>query len=262
MPVWNAIPWRQTAAYYFISKLACQDKRFWDCPGATANQPLQQLPVAGAGHRGTVVTIVARVAAATAEAAEAAPSHHSNRGTLDRVQRLVQRMQGQSGDKPQEEEEQADTLAQQEPAEGAEPERTTPRRLVRTCVASMADCRAFAPMVAAEAQERGFYRAKKRAFLGDGAAYNWGIALIPAAYLTPMVVLGYAPGSANLSFNYSAAWVAPESGTTIYVDRDGDTTTGANTASSTSSSASTRIWYRALRRRSNPLKETVKKCLS
>jgi len=63
----------------------------------------------------------------------------------------------------------------------------------------------------------------------DSAAYNWGIALIPAAYLTPMVVLGYAPGSANLAFNYSAAWVAPESGTTIYVDRDGDTTTGANT---------------------------------
>jgi hypothetical protein len=39
----------------------------------------------------------------------------------------------------------------------------------------MADCRAFGPMVAAEAQERGFYQAKRRAFLGDGAAYNWGI---------------------------------------------------------------------------------------
>ena len=31
------------------------------------------------------------------------------------------------------------------------------------------------PMVAAEAQERDFYRAGRRAFLGDGAAYNWGI---------------------------------------------------------------------------------------
>ena len=30
-------------------------------------------------------------------------------------------------------------------------------------------------MVAAEAQERDFYSAKRRAFLGDGAAYNWGI---------------------------------------------------------------------------------------
>ena len=92
-----------------------------------------------------------------------------------RVQRLVQQMQGQSGDKPQEEEEQGDTSTGRGRPGEDEPERTTPRRLVRTCVASMADCHAFAPMVAAEAQERGFYQAKKRAFLGDGAAYNWGI---------------------------------------------------------------------------------------
>jgi hypothetical protein len=39
----------------------------------------------------------------------------------------------------------------------------------------MADCRSLGPMVAAEAQERDFYRASRRAFLGDGAAYNWGI---------------------------------------------------------------------------------------
>src|SRR5438309_1988213 len=30
-------------------------------------------------------------------------------------------------------------------------------------------------MAAAEAQERDFYRAGRRAFLGDGAPYNWGI---------------------------------------------------------------------------------------
>jgi hypothetical protein len=92
-----------------------------------------------------------------------------------RVQRLVQQMQGQSGDKPQEEEGQGDTPAVQGRAERAGGERTTPERLVRTCVASMAGCHAFAPMVAAEAQERGFYQARKRSFLGDGAAYNWGI---------------------------------------------------------------------------------------
>lgn len=92
-----------------------------------------------------------------------------------RVQRLVQQMQGQSGDKPQDEEGQGDTSTGRGRGGEEGSERTTPRRLVRTCVASMADCHAFAPMVAAEAQERGFYRAKKRAFLGDGAAYNWGI---------------------------------------------------------------------------------------
>ncbi len=63
----------------------------------------------------------------------------------------------------------------------------------------------------------------------DSASYNWGFSLIPEAYLTPMVVLGYAPGSSNLSANYSAVWVAPQADTTIYVDRDGDTGTGALT---------------------------------
>jgi len=92
-----------------------------------------------------------------------------------RVQRLVQQMQGLSGDKPQEEAGQEDVST---PAERqAEPQErpATPRKQVRTCVASMADCHSFGPMVAAEAQERDFYRAKRRAFLGDGAAYNWGI---------------------------------------------------------------------------------------
>src|SRR5262249_22584528 len=57
------------------------------------------------------------------------------------------------------------------------PRRSTgaPRKLVRTCVASMAACREFGPMMAAEAQQRGFYAAKRRAFVADGAAYNWGI---------------------------------------------------------------------------------------
>jgi hypothetical protein len=93
-----------------------------------------------------------------------------------RVQRLVQQMQGLSGDKPQQEAEQEDasTPAQPEAAESRERPQA-PRKHVRTCVASMADCHSFAPMVAAEAQERDFYNAKRRAFLGDGAAYNWGI---------------------------------------------------------------------------------------
>jgi len=92
-----------------------------------------------------------------------------------RVQRLVQQMQGLSGDKPQEEGGQEDASTPVRP-EGEPCERQqTPRKQVRTCVASMADCHSFGPMVAAEAQERDFYRAGRRAFLGDGAAYNWGI---------------------------------------------------------------------------------------
>ena len=50
-----------------------------------------------------------------------------------------------------------------------------PRRLVRTCVCSMASSHEFGPLVAAEAQRRGFYEASRRAFLGDGQAWNWTI---------------------------------------------------------------------------------------
>jgi len=92
-----------------------------------------------------------------------------------RVQRLVQQMQGQAGDKPQEEPDQVDVSTPGQQKTQTEEHPPSPQRRVRTCVASMADCHAFGPMVAAEAQERDFYRAGRRAFLGDGAAYNWGI---------------------------------------------------------------------------------------
>jgi hypothetical protein len=92
-----------------------------------------------------------------------------------RVQRLVQAMKGQAGDGPPEEAGRAEVAAAQETREGPDEGRTTPKCHVRTCVASMADSHAFGPMVAAEAQERGFYQAKRRAFLADGAAYNWSI---------------------------------------------------------------------------------------
>jgi len=92
-----------------------------------------------------------------------------------RVQRLVQQMKGQAGDKPQEEPQQEDASPLDEtPAVPAERPGAAVK-LVRTCVASMADCQQFAPMMAAEAQERGFFGAKRRAFVADGAAYNWGI---------------------------------------------------------------------------------------
>jgi hypothetical protein len=48
-----------------------------------------------------------------------------------------------------------------------------PERLVRTCVSSMASSDNFGPLVAGEAQRRGFYQAAARAFLGDGQAWNW-----------------------------------------------------------------------------------------
>jgi hypothetical protein len=118
-----------------------------------------------------------------------------------RVQRLVQQMQGMSAEQHREEAEQEDasTLAQPEAEPAEHP--PSPRRHVRTCVASMADCHAFGPMVAAEAQERAFYRAKRRAFLGDGAAYNWGIQRIHFADFEPITDFLHV-----LCYVYKAAW--------------------------------------------------------
>jgi hypothetical protein len=90
-----------------------------------------------------------------------------------RVPRLVQRMKGQAGEAVP-----AATVAEAESEAETVAADTRPRpdpQRVRTCVASTQDSGAFGPMVAAEAQERDFYRAERRAFVADGAAYNWTI---------------------------------------------------------------------------------------
>ncbi len=51
--------------------------------------------------------------------------------------------------------------------------RWQPEPLVRTCVATMRRVDDFRWMVMAEAKRRHFFTAKKRAFVADGAAYNW-----------------------------------------------------------------------------------------
>jgi hypothetical protein len=92
-----------------------------------------------------------------------------------RVQRLVQqikraRVQGsQEQDALGEPEEPKETPGREELEVGRV------KKKVRTCVASMACSRDFGPMVAAEAQQRGFFEASRKAFIADGAAYNWSI---------------------------------------------------------------------------------------
>lgn len=105
-----------------------------------------------------------------------------------RVQRLVRQMQGQAADPSQSQTPSATATETDEANEGTEPSggavpreddeqrpRWSPEKKVLTCVASMAESAAFGPMMAAEAQRRDFFAARKRAFVADGAAYNWSI---------------------------------------------------------------------------------------
>ena len=92
-----------------------------------------------------------------------------------RVQRLVQQMKGQAGAANPQEIPEASAEPVAPPAAAESAPRWSPERLVRTCVASLEASASFGPMVAAEAQERHFYEAPRRAFVADGMAYNWAI---------------------------------------------------------------------------------------
>ncbi len=92
-----------------------------------------------------------------------------------RVRRLVTQMKGQAGRDDTQEIPEESTAAAAEPIAADSAERWSPEKLVRTCVASLESSSSFGPLVAAEAQQRHFFEAKRRAFVADGAAYNWSI---------------------------------------------------------------------------------------
>ena len=60
------------------------------------------------------------------------------------------------------------------------------------------------------------------------SSFDWGYTLVPGEATTPSVIVPYAPGSKGLTNNYSPVWLAASGDTTLYVDRDGDPTTGAS----------------------------------
>lgn len=103
-----------------------------------------------------------------------------------RVERLVQQMAGQAGEQADAaeppENQAAGPPARRDPAD----EPWAPRKRLRTCVATLANSRAFGRMVAAEAKERDFHRAQRKAFVGDGAAYNWKLQERYFAGFTPV----------------------------------------------------------------------------
>jgi hypothetical protein len=120
-----------------------------------------------------------------------------------RVERLVRQMAGQAGEaRPGTVEATAATGPEvAAPPAAPRPEPWAPQKQLRTCVASMADSTAFGRLVAAEAQERDFYRAARRAFVADGAAYNWTLQRAHFADFEPIVDFLHV-----LCYVYAAAW--------------------------------------------------------
>lgn len=105
-----------------------------------------------------------------------------------KVVKLVRQMKGFSGGAPAEERRRAAKKEAPEP-EDPEPssERPKRRRKVRTVVATTQSCEQFGPMVAAEATRRSFFAAKKKAALGDGGAWIWGIVGFFLVGFTPIL---------------------------------------------------------------------------
>ena len=72
------------------------------------------------------------------------------------------------------------------PDEQPPPRQWPPQRIYRTCVGTLNDVYGFGPLVAAEAQRRGFYEAQRQVFLGDGDAKNWTVHKLHFPHFTPI----------------------------------------------------------------------------
>lgn len=124
-----------------------------------------------------------------------------------RVARLVRQIKAQSAP-PAPETLVAEPAATEPVAEPlpAHRRREQPKRLVRTCVASMNSSDAFGPLVAAEAQTRAFFDAPRQAFVGDGQHYNWSLQRAYFPHFEPIADFLHV-----LCYLYPAAWaVQPE----------------------------------------------------
>lgn len=96
----------------------------------------------------------------------------------EHVQRLVREIKNVSSphaDRPQSDPQAAGSRVRSRSVEAALERSWPPKRVYRTAVATLRDVHEFGPLVAAEAQRRGFYDAARQVFLGDGDHKNWTI---------------------------------------------------------------------------------------
>lgn len=75
-----------------------------------------------------------------------------------------------------------------------------PKRVLRTCLASMACSKDFGPQMEREARRRKFFEAERRVFIGDGLPWNWSIWETHFPTFTPILDFIHA-----IQYLYSAA---------------------------------------------------------
>ena len=93
-----------------------------------------------------------------------------------------------------------------------------PERLFRTCLSSLCDSNSFGRMMEAEADSRGFFKAAKGAFVGDGLQYNWTIQQRHFPTFTPILDFPHAiervydtaralHGSGDRAWKFYVRWI-------------------------------------------------------
>lgn len=121
------------------------------------------------------------------------PDFLQNRG---RVRQLVLEMSGTAdGVEPPAAEPSEERSGPDEPVRY-----TPPKRVLRTCLASLDDSASFGKLMAAEAHRKGFFGAARRAFVADGLKCNWTVWKTHFPTFTPIVDLLHA-----VSYLYHAA---------------------------------------------------------
>lgn len=130
----------------------------------------------------------------------------------ERVPKLVREVHGGRPTAPDESEHGITLEEISGAAEGEDPHsaRWQPRRIFRTCVATLRDVHGFGPLVAAEAQKRGFFQAKRKAFIADGQDANWTVHRLYFPEFTAvtdfMHAVGYAYAAAQAVTSPQRLW--------------------------------------------------------
>jgi len=97
------------------------------------------------------------------------------------------------------------------PNPASPPKYEPPELVTRSVVATKEKVEVFGELLASAAWERGFFGAKRRAFLGDGSNANWGVWERHFSSFTPIVdfihVLTYVYGAAMAGGSFAEGWL-------------------------------------------------------